>query len=124
LQYFFGLLPSPSSLSASPSTASTFSAYSLLLSRQRSEYNELREKYLRAPDGGWIKDGEESGTDGTGEKGSRISSNGTGQSNEERPIKVDVKLNNPLGLEEDNPWQSWFADLELRKTIRQDVQRT
>lgn len=23
-----------------------------------------------------------------------------------------------------NPWQSWFADVELRKVIRQDVERT
>ncbi|GAA5892886.1 hypothetical protein JCM6882_006886, partial [Rhodosporidiobolus microsporus] len=39
--------------------------------------------------------------------------------------KVDVRHNNPLGLEEENLWTAWCcADLELRKTIRQDVQRT
>ncbi|GAA5950232.1 hypothetical protein JCM3765_004248 [Sporobolomyces pararoseus] len=120
-RYFFSLLPSPSSLAASPSTTSTFSTYSLLLSRQRSEYEDLREQYLRAPDGGWIKDGE---SEGTGEKSSRGESSVSTIGNGKRPVKVDVKVNNPLGLEENNPWQSWFADLELRKTIRQDVQRT
>ncbi|GAA5885299.1 hypothetical protein JCM16303_005995 [Sporobolomyces ruberrimus] len=123
-RYFFGLLPSPSSLAASPSTNSIFSTYSLLLSRQRSEYGDLREKYLRAPDGGWIKDGETKEEDSAPGAGSREGSNDSGLGNGKRPVKIDVKVNNPLGLEEDNPWQSWFADLDLRKTIRQDVQRT
>lgn len=123
-KYFFGLLPSPSSLSAdtgSTSNSTTYSTYSLLLSRQRSEYSDLRERFLRAPDGGWIKDGE---TNEDGNRGRTSSENGGEKSATGRPVKVDAKVNNPLGLEEDNPWQSWFADLELRKTIRQDVQRT
>lgn len=33
-------------------------------------------------------------------------------------------MNNPLGLDEGNKWSAWFKDLELRRVIRQDVQRT
>lgn len=36
----------------------------------------------------------------------------------------DLDLNNPLSLHNDNPWTEWFASVELRKTIRQDVERT
>ncbi|CAO3629904.1 unnamed protein product [Cunninghamella blakesleeana] len=32
--------------------------------------------------------------------------------------------NNPLALSESNPWQQYFADSEIRKIIRQDVDRT
>ncbi|CAG7846481.1 SubName: Full=Related to molybdenum cofactor biosynthetic protein {ECO:0000313/EMBL:CCA66895.1} [Serendipita indica DSM 11827] len=32
--------------------------------------------------------------------------------------------NNPLSLDEQNPWKQWFENVDLRKTIRQDVQRT
>ncbi|GAA6023999.1 hypothetical protein JCM11491_002875 [Sporobolomyces phaffii] len=122
-RYFFGLLPSPSSLSTSPSTTAIFSTYSLLLARQRSDYSDLREKYLRAPDGGWLKDGDANGEGGL-VAGETRTPPGGGANEGTRPVKIDAKVNNPLGLEEDNPWQSWFADLELRKTIRQDVQRT
>ncbi|GAA5890399.1 hypothetical protein JCM5296_002811 [Sporobolomyces johnsonii] len=120
-RYFFSLLPSPSSLAASPSTSTaTYSTHALLLSRSRSEYTELRERYLRSPDGGWVKDGAEDDRDGRG----AATAKGSDQQAGGRPVKVDVKVNNPLGLDEDNPWQTWFQDLELRRTIRQDVQRT
>ncbi|ORX51314.1 RabGAP/TBC [Hesseltinella vesiculosa] len=36
----------------------------------------------------------------------------------------DVTDNNPLALNESNPWQQYFADAEIRKIIRQDVERT
>ncbi|GAA5934133.1 uncharacterized protein JCM15063_000563 [Sporobolomyces koalae] len=118
-RYFFGLLPSPSAFAASDAH-STYSTYSLHLAHQRSEYADLRERYLRAPDGGWIKDGENDNEVKSAREGSSESTGSLGK----RPVKVDARINNPLGLEDDNPWQSWFADLELRKTIRQDVQRT
>ncbi|GAA5948855.1 hypothetical protein JCM21900_003449 [Sporobolomyces salmonicolor] len=120
-RYFFSLLPPPSSLAASPSTSTaTYSTHDLLLSRSRSEYTELRERYLRSPEGGWVKDGAENNRDGQG----AASTKGSNQQAGGRPVKVDVKVNNPLGLDEDNPWQTWFQDLELRSIIRQDVQRT
>lgn len=30
----------------------------------------------------------------------------------------------PLSLNESNPWKTWFAHVDLRATIRQDVERT
>ncbi|KAI9254027.1 rab-GTPase-TBC domain-containing protein [Sporodiniella umbellata] len=36
----------------------------------------------------------------------------------------DLVDNNPLALNETNPWQQYFADSEIRKVIRQDVERT
>ncbi|KAL0074506.1 rab-GTPase-TBC domain-containing protein [Phycomyces blakesleeanus] len=36
----------------------------------------------------------------------------------------DLTDNNPLALNESNPWQQFFADSEIRKIIRQDVDRT
>ncbi|KAI8886319.1 RabGAP/TBC [Backusella circina FSU 941] len=36
----------------------------------------------------------------------------------------DLNANNPLALSDDNPWQQYFADSEIRKVIRQDVERT
>lgn len=125
LQYFFSLLPSPTPLpSTSTAASSVYSNYSLLLSHSRSGYIQLRERYLRAPDGKWVRDdeGEEDGEEGG--EASLSSSAGSGKAGKAPLAKVDVKHNNPLSLEEENPWQSWFADLELRKTIRQDVLRT
>eukprot|EP00042_Codosiga_hollandica_P054996 m.757957 g.757957 ORF g.757957 m.757957 type:complete len:778 (-) comp59028_c0_seq3:71-2404(-) len=37
---------------------------------------------------------------------------------------VDLRVHNPLSLEEDSPWQQYFHDQELRQTIEQDVNRT
>ncbi|KAI9477848.1 MAG: rab-GTPase-TBC domain-containing protein [Benjaminiella poitrasii] len=36
----------------------------------------------------------------------------------------DLLDNNPLALNDNNPWQQYFADSEIRKVIRQDVERT
>ncbi|GES82722.1 TBC1 domain family member 5-like isoform X5 [Rhizophagus clarus] len=36
----------------------------------------------------------------------------------------DLNINNPLSLDQANPWQEYFKDTELRKIIRQDVERT
>ncbi|KAI8327168.1 rab-GTPase-TBC domain-containing protein [Choanephora cucurbitarum] len=36
----------------------------------------------------------------------------------------DLSDNNPLALNDNNPWQQYFADSEIRKIIRQDVERT
>ncbi|GAA6028006.1 hypothetical protein JCM8097_001826 [Rhodosporidiobolus ruineniae] len=128
-RYFLGTLPSPSPLPSTPTgPSSAFSTYSLLLSHSRSQYTQLRERYLRSPDGNWIQDGPSTGETGEGggkggEAGLR-SSNGSSKGGKAPMAKVDVKHNNPLGLEEENPWASWFADVELRKVIRQDVART
>ncbi|KAB5589269.1 TBC1 domain containing protein [Ceratobasidium theobromae] len=39
-------------------------------------------------------------------------------------INLDLAHNNPLGLDESNPWKDYFASLDLRKTIQKDVERT
>ncbi|KAG2177509.1 hypothetical protein INT44_008020 [Umbelopsis vinacea] len=39
-------------------------------------------------------------------------------------VPTDATNDNPLGLNDDNPWQQHFADAEVRKIIRQDVERT
>ncbi|KAF9211750.1 TBC1 domain, member 5 [Podila verticillata] len=36
----------------------------------------------------------------------------------------DLEVNNPLSLAEDSPWQQFFVDSELKKIIKQDVDRT
>ncbi|TFK29890.1 RabGAP/TBC [Coprinopsis marcescibilis] len=36
----------------------------------------------------------------------------------------NVNLNNPLSLHNENPWSEWFAGLEVKQTISQDVERT
>ncbi|KAF8163255.1 rab-GTPase-TBC domain-containing protein [Crassisporium funariophilum] len=36
----------------------------------------------------------------------------------------NLDLNNPLSLHNENPWNEWFAGVELRKVIAQDVERT
>ncbi|EEB96022.1 hypothetical protein MPER_04913 [Moniliophthora perniciosa FA553] len=37
---------------------------------------------------------------------------------------TNLEQNNPLSLHTNNPWTEWFAAVELRKTIFQDVERT
>ncbi|KAF9921360.1 hypothetical protein FBU30_008635 [Linnemannia zychae] len=39
-------------------------------------------------------------------------------------LEPDLELNNPLSLAEDSPWQQFFVDSELKKIIKQDVERT
>ncbi|KAM3579718.1 hypothetical protein VKS41_007802 [Umbelopsis sp. WA50703] len=39
-------------------------------------------------------------------------------------VPTDATTNNPLGLNDDNPWQQHFADAEVRKIISNDVERT
>ncbi|KAK4051847.1 hypothetical protein OIV83_002552 [Microbotryomycetes sp. JL201] len=106
-RYFFGLLPSPSVQSRS-----SVPTYGVILNHSRAEYSSLREQYLRAPDGHWVNDG-----------ATQLKSDINAP---ERPssIAMNVQVNNPLGLDDANPWSTWFQDLELRRTIRQDVQRT
>ncbi|BGP01268.1 Rab-GTPase-TBC domain-domain containing protein [Rhodotorula toruloides] len=121
-RYFFDLLPAPTPLPSTPpsSSSSALPTYSLLLSRSRTSYDELRERYLRAPDGRWVADGATGEADGVATVPSNKANGAAGG----HLRKVEVKANNPLGLDEENPWQAWFEDLDLRKMIRQDVQRT
>ncbi|KAF9952144.1 hypothetical protein BGZ72_006518 [Mortierella alpina] len=42
----------------------------------------------------------------------------------EEGTEPDLEVNNPLSLAEDSPWQQFFVDSELKKIIKQDVERT
>ncbi|KAH7340523.1 rab-GTPase-TBC domain-containing protein [Rhizoctonia solani] len=79
------------------------------LRRRRSEYVRLLKDSMRAPDGTFPE--------------SLIV---PGEPDAPRRTKVDLDLaqNNPLSLDESNPWKDYFASLELRKTIQKDVERT
>ena len=113
-QYFFGLLPAPTGPSSSTSAATV-----KLLAKTREEYSALRDKYLRSPDGGWVNDGRQDRAEPSAGRAA-APLGGPDQTKD----KVDVNVNNPLGLDEGNKWSAWFKDLELRRLIRQDVQRT
>ncbi|KAI5119084.1 hypothetical protein M0805_004857 [Coniferiporia weirii] len=76
----------------------------------RKDYASLLVEKMRAPDGSYE---EGFGIPGVAE----LPRHGEGTS-------ANLQRNNPLSLHEDNPWKEWFAAVELRKTIRQDVERT
>ncbi|CAE6462728.1 unnamed protein product [Rhizoctonia solani] len=79
------------------------------LRRRRSEYVGLLKDSMRAPDGTFPE-----------------SLVVPGEPDAPRRTKVDLDLaqNNPLSLDESNPWKDYFTSLELRKTIQKDVERT
>ncbi|KAK7014927.1 rab-GAP TBC domain-containing protein [Favolaschia claudopus] len=74
----------------------------------RKKWKQLLSEHMRAPDGSY-------------EEGvvpdSLLAS-------ERRASAGDLETNNPLSLHKENPWKEWFASVELRKTILQDVERT
>ncbi|PCH38432.1 RabGAP/TBC [Wolfiporia cocos MD-104 SS10] len=76
----------------------------------RKEYVDLLLERMRAPDGSY-----EDGliVPGTGAQPPRVERSGQ-----------NLERNNPLSLDDENPWREWFASVELRKTISQDVERT
>lgn len=101
-QFYLGLLPPPTSLNL----------FASAISIQRENYNTLRESFLVAPDGRWADDC------------SRPEYNGEGSS---KPISASRNAQttfDPLSLDEQSPWKTWYAHLELRKVIMQDVDRT
>ncbi|CAG8734376.1 9402_t:CDS:2, partial [Ambispora leptoticha] len=71
------------------------STWSLTLHKERQHYANLRQKYITSP-----------------------------TSDSENDNANDLAVNNPLSLDQANPWQEYFKDTELRKIIRQDVERT
>ncbi|KAI9141304.1 hypothetical protein BKA69DRAFT_1074968 [Paraphysoderma sedebokerense] len=65
------------------------------LSSLRAKYDELKDRYIIDPN----------------------------QSQKQKDGKKDGG-NHPLALDETSPWNQWFSNIELRKTIEQDVERT
>ena len=107
-QVYHNLLPDPTAIDQFPDA--------LIDSRQ--SYSQLRRRYLLAPDGRWASDCSPPLPEET-----NLSSPGAGPSRAHSP-SVDQKSWDPLSLESESPWKTWFTHLELRQTIRQDVDRT
>ncbi|KAG8920494.1 succinate dehydrogenase flavoprotein subunit, partial [Tulasnella sp. 417] len=84
-----------------------------VLAKARKDYVHLLKERMRAPDGsyepGFVVPGEDGPLRTTATQG---------------PTAGNWERNNPLSLDEENPWQDYFANVELRKTIAQDVERT
>ncbi|CCM05040.1 uncharacterized protein FIBRA_07242 [Fibroporia radiculosa] len=76
----------------------------------RAEYVSLLLEKMRAPDGSY-------------EDGLVVPGTGASPARTEQ-TRQDLDKNNPLSLDDQNPWTEWFALMELRKTILQDVERT
>lgn len=76
------------------------------LRRHRRQWADLAHDYLRAPDGTWVE-------------GARPVDATNGSASSGHAPTFD-----PLGSDSGNPWPGWYKDLELRKIIRQDVDRT
>ncbi|CAH1759812.1 11377_t:CDS:10 [Entrophospora sp. SA101] len=71
------------------------STWTLTLHKERQHYADLRQKYITNPN-----------------------------TESDNDIMDDLTVNNPLSLDQANPWQEYFKDTELRKIIKQDVERT
>ncbi|KAI0247048.1 rab-GTPase-TBC domain-containing protein [Lactifluus subvellereus] len=83
--------------------------YKRALDASRKQFSALLLEKMRAPDGSY-----EDGFIAPG--GEKLPARAVQPGNLER--------NNPLSLHDENPWNEWFAAVELRKTIAQDVERT
>lgn len=79
------------------------------LRAHRKQYSELLLEKMRAPDGSYDETFVVPGLT-------------IPRRNAKPP--TDLETNNPLSLHDENPWREWFAAVDLRKTIQQDVERT
>ncbi|KAL1746339.1 hypothetical protein HDZ31DRAFT_81248 [Schizophyllum fasciatum] len=80
------------------------------LSASRREFVRVMLDKFKAPDGSYAE-----GFAVPGGSPSDLRTTGTVE---------NLEMNNPLSLHDKNPWTEWFASMELRKTIAQDVERT
>ncbi|WAR56038.1 hypothetical protein PtB15_6B782 [Puccinia triticina] len=110
---FLGQLPTP----PPQPKLSNPSSWTFGLERSRADWEILRKKFLRAPDGLWLED---SIPDHQIRAHQALSTQPPSADSQ----LTDLGVNNPLSQHEDNPWHVWLRDLELRKTIKQDVIRT
>lgn len=93
------------------------------LAQQRQAYTTLRERYLIAPDGRWASDC----SPPLHLSPSSVSLPNHRLSPAAAPSPTAGSSSggwDPLSLDTTSPWKTWFAHLELRGTIRQDVERT
>ncbi|KAG9318763.1 hypothetical protein JVU11DRAFT_862 [Chiua virens] len=81
-----------------------------LLRRSRKQFSEQLLEKMRAPDGGYDE--------------SFVAPGLMIPRRKAHLTAIDLEMNNPLSLHDENPWKAWFAAVDLRKTIQQDVERT
>ncbi|GLB35004.1 putative protein with domain in Tre-2, BUB2p, and Cdc16p [Lyophyllum shimeji] len=81
-----------------------------LRSSRQAYVKQLRE-HMRAPDGSY-------------EEGFVLPGSPKILPRTPKEAVANLEMNNPLSLHNENPWKVWFASVELRKTILQDVERT
>ncbi|KAG2078033.1 RabGAP/TBC [Suillus decipiens] len=79
------------------------------LRAHRKRYSELLLEKMRAPDGSYDETFVVPGLTIPRKNAEQL---------------TDLETNNPLSLHDENPWREWFAAVDLRKTIQQDVERT
>jgi TBC1 domain family protein 5 len=84
------------------------------LQTTRQAYDQLRVSYLRSPDGRYPTDVSVPPSSTTATYASLPVPNGGG----------GQEVFDPLSLEEESPWKKYYTDLEVRKEIRKDVERT
>lgn len=93
----------------------------------RTAYKNLFLEKMRAPDGGY-----EEGViiPGTNESPPRTERSG-GNLDQNNPLSLHNEVRYIYHVDEShpnihgkNPWTAWFASMDLRKTILQDVERT
>ncbi|KAL4076988.1 hypothetical protein V8B97DRAFT_1938826 [Scleroderma yunnanense] len=80
-----------------------------LLRESRKQFSELLLEKMRAPDGSYDES---------------FVVPGLTMPRRTNRAPLNLETNNPLSLHDENPWKEWFAAVELRKTIQQDVERT
>ncbi|TKY85843.1 hypothetical protein EX895_005384 [Sporisorium graminicola] len=100
------------------------SSWEAVLNSEREAYNELRCRLLRAPDGNYPPEVGFDGTHTTIDTPASSSSSGSIASHTSRDVVHDLSVNNPLSLDDSNPWRTYYSTLEIRRIILQDVERT
>ncbi|WWC58047.1 uncharacterized protein I303_100582 [Kwoniella dejecticola CBS 10117] len=116
-RFYHNLLPPPTSPSL----------FSAAVAASREAYNSLRRRYLIAPDERWASDctGAE---DHHSPSASSTSASASTSRSAASPIPGSSRSKgegwDPLSLDSSSPWKTWFAHVDLRSTISQDVERT
>ncbi|WVF66456.1 hypothetical protein IAT40_001196 [Kwoniella sp. CBS 6097] len=125
-RFYHNLLPPPTSLEL----------FSQSLSTAREGYNALRRRFLIAPDGRWASDctGSEdhsiqspiyaTSQSNNAPSSSNITQTASSASSSSSSSAGPTEGWDPLSLSTSSPWKTWFAHVDLRSTIFQDVERT
>ncbi|KAN0061783.1 hypothetical protein ACQY0O_005776 [Thecaphora frezii] len=116
--------------------SNTPSSWTAVLDKDRNHYAALRRDMLRAPDGNFppglgLDDDPEVMAQISPAHRNRLPSRPSLSRTSSvhsfvsgKGILGDLSVNNPLSLDDSNPWKAHYASLEIRQTIAQDVERT